>query len=448
LKAFATQFDDAVEANLSEYFKMKLQTQTTITDVDPQLPLDYNAFVALAKYQLRESKDTGGLDLPSTVNLLEPAFYAASLRHLTVLVTAPPQGTPLFCHNESSFLFSDPFVSAHNCLLGRGALAVSADPPPPPKPPAPPSSSSQPPPLPPPVLIPKLDMVAHLTPVMLQVTLKNTLPQAMNQRHLTKWFQSQHPDVARVSNIRRLNPSLLARANHLAKLDIAGPHGRFDLPSSLVITYTPNSFLHTSLPFGTDGMSSYQLSLFLHLLLGLPMNEAGTCKCGAPFNIFGYHQLTCGKHASAAFHKGHDICVKALSYEVTRLGMGAVDTDSIMKAHFPHKTTKKRGDIAVTSHDNIQIVPSFDRLPRSEFIIDVKVCSMVSAHGDWKSHWNPARTKLLNPSLAQKEQGKDTKHASNYAKIGYGFFPFVLGSFGGIGDSAARFLQTLAFCET
>jgi len=178
------------------------------------------------------------------------------------------------------------------------------------------------------------------------------------------------------------------------------------------------------------------------------MNEAGTCKCGAPFNIFGYHQLTCGKHASAAFHKGHDICVKALSYEVTRLGMGAVDTDSIMKAHFPHKTTKKRGDIAVISHDNIQIVPSFDHLPRSEFIIDVKVCSMVSAHGDWKSHWNQDRTKLLNPSLAQKEQGKDTKHASNYAKIGYGFFPFVLGSFGGIGDSAARFLQTLAFCET
>ena len=128
--------------------------------------------------------------------------------------------------------------------------------------------------------------------------------------------------------------------------------------------------------------------------------------------------------------------------------MGAVDTDSIMKAHFPHKTTKKRGDIAVTSHDNIQIVPSFDRLPRSEFIIDVKVCSMVSAHGDWKSNWNQDRTKLLNPSLAQKEQGKDKKHASNYAKIGYGFFPFVLGSFGGLGDSAVRFLQALAFCET
>ena len=417
-----------------------------------QLPLDYNAFVALAKYQLRESKDTGGLDLASTVNMLEPAFYAASLRHLNVLVTALPQGTPLFCHNESSFLFSDAFVSAHN-RLSRWALEVSADPPPPPRPPVSTSSSSQPPlsnppPVPAPFLIPKLDLVASLTPLMLQVTLKKTLPQAMNQRRITKWFQSKHQDVAQVSYIRRINPSLLARANHLAKLEVSGPHGRFDLPSSLVIKYTPNSFLHTSLPFGTDGMSSYQLSLFLHLLLGLPMQDNDTCKCGAPSNIFGYHQLNCGKHACAAFHKGHDLCVKALSYEVTRLGMGAVDTDSIMKAHYPHRTSQKRGDIAVTSHQNIQIVPSFDHLPRSEFIIDVKVCSMVSANGDWKSRWNPDRTKFLNPSLAQKEQSKDTKHASNYAKIGYGFLPFVLGSFGGIGNSAARFLQALAFCET
>ena len=138
---------------------------------------------------------------------------------------------------------------------------------------------------------------------MLQVTLKKTLPQAMNQRRITKWFQSKHQDVAQVSYIRRINPSLLARANHLAKLEVSGPHGRFDLPSSLVIKYTPNSFLHTSLPFGTDGMSSYQLSLFLHLLLGLPMQDNDTCKCGAPSNIFGYHQLNCGKHACAAFHK-------------------------------------------------------------------------------------------------------------------------------------------------
>ncbi len=79
---------------------MKLQTQTALRDIDPQLPLDYNAFVALAKYQLLESKDTGGLDLPSTVtvNILEPAYYAASLRPLSVPVTALPPGTPLFRH--------------------------------------------------------------------------------------------------------------------------------------------------------------------------------------------------------------------------------------------------------------------------------------------------------------------------------------------------------------
>ena len=246
LRAFASQFDAAVEANLSEYFKTKLQTETTISDIDPHLPLDYNAFVALAKYQLRESKDTGGLDLPSTVKMLEPAFYAASLRHLNVLVTVLPPGTPLFCYNESSFLFSNAFHSAHNRLMCYGALEDSADPPPPPRPPVSTSSSSQPPlsnppPVPAPFLIPKLDLVASLTPLMLQVTLKKTLPQAMNQRHITKWFQSKHQDVAQVSYIRRINPSLLARANHLAKLEVPGPHGRFDLPSSLVIKYTPNS---------------------------------------------------------------------------------------------------------------------------------------------------------------------------------------------------------------
>ena len=85
--------------------------------------------------------------------------------------------------------------------------------------------------------------------------------------------------------------------------------------------------------------------------------------------------------------------------------------------------------------DKIHITPRYDGLPHSDFIIAVKVCSLVSANGDWKSYWNPTRTKYLNPTLAQQERQKDTKHAINYAQLGYGFFPFVLGSFGGIGDS-------------
>ena len=36
---------------------------------------------------------------------------------------------------------------------------------------------------------------------------------------------------------------------------------------------------------------------------------------------------------------------------------------------------------------------------------------------------------------------------SSYAAVGYAFFPFILGCFGGIGSQAARFLCALAFLE-
>ena len=92
--------------------------------------------------------------------------------------------------------------------------------------------------------------------------------------------------------------------------------------------------------------------------------------------------------------KGHDIVVRALAFEIRRLGMGAVDSDFTMKNDYAHPTSQKRGDIAVTSDGHLQITNVVDRHPCSDFIIDVKVCAMVAGEGVWKARWNADKTVL------------------------------------------------------
>ena len=108
---------------------------------------------------------------------------------------------------------------------------------------------------------------------------------------------------------------------------------------------------------------------------------------------------------------------------------------------------EKRGDIAVTSDGHLELTNAVDRFPRPDFIIDVKVCAMVTAVGDWKARWNADKTVLVNNTLTKAEDEKFSKHECSYAAISYAFFPFVLGCFGGIGSQAARFLCALAFLE-
>ena len=138
-----------------------------------------------------------------------------------------------------------------------------------------------------------------------------------------------------------------------------GPHGRFDIPSSITVKHRPTAFLTSPLPYGTDGMSSHPLAQSLSLLLGLPLPSLptpdGLCNCRTPFSAFDYHQLNCSKWAGRYWKKGHDILVKTLAFEIGRLGMGAVDSDFTMKNDYAHPTSQKRGDIAVTSdgHWNI-----------------------------------------------------------------------------------------------
>ena len=96
--------------------------------------------------------------------------------------------------------------------------------------------------------------------------------------------------------------------------------------------------------------------------------------------------------------------VKDLAFEIRRLGMDAVDSDFTMKNDYAHPTSQKRGNIAVTSDGHIQIINAVDRHPRSNFIIDVKVCAMVTGDGGWKARWNVNKTELENHNRTQHEK--------------------------------------------
>ena len=57
---------------------------------------------------------------------------------------------------------------------------------------------------------------------------------------------------------------------------------------------------------------------------------------------------------------------------------------------------------------------------------------------------------LENHTLTKAEDEKFSKHESSYPAVGYAFFPFVLGCFGGIGLSSLAFLELRqhdAICE-
>ena len=148
-----------------------------------------------------------------------------------------------------------------------------------------------------PFLFPHMDLVGELNPILIDKTLTTTIRKAKNQAQLATWNKYSNDDVARVSAILTTNPSLNAPAQHLATTVTTGSHGRFDIPPAINITYNHTAFLPSILPSGSDEMSSYdQMSVYLIILiLGLSMQPMltrdGTCPCGAPHSMFGYHQI-------------------------------------------------------------------------------------------------------------------------------------------------------------
>ena len=131
------------------------------------------------------------------------------------------------------------------------------------------------------------------------------------------------------------------------------------------------------------------MALYLKLLLGLsilaPALLSSVCACWQQEDYFGYHRLNCKQNAGRANRSAHDIVQLALKNlkELQRLSRSVVDNDAELRARYSHLTSKKRGDLAITSSSDLQLYDPVSRQPRSDFIADVKMVSLVNSRGTW-----------------------------------------------------------------
>ena len=75
--------------------------------------------------------------------------------------------------------------------------------------------------------------------------------------------------------------------------------------------------------------------------------------------------------------------------------------------------------LSVTKAGYFEITNVVDHLPRSDVVIDVKVCATVKGAGNRKAKWNANNTQLLDPTLRQAELAKYTKHQRNYTSVAW-----------------------------
>ena len=212
--------------------------------------------------------------------------------------------------------------------------------------------------------------------------------------------------------------------------------------------FQPNAILKTFLPSKNDGMSQHQKSLYLKLILGLPIpalfQNSPICPCGQQNDGLGCHRIHCRQNAGKAFKPAHEVVVQALKRKHPRTGFRTVDNDNELRANHAHLTSKKRGDLATFSNSDFRFYDSISRLPRPEAIADVKMVSLVNSQGTWTPARSRHKDKIENPGLVQQEQIKINKHAAFYSPIGYAFFSFVVSCFGSFGPTAVRCLFSLA----
>ena len=103
----------------------------------------------------------------------------------------------------------------------------------------------------------------------------------------------------------------------------------FDLPHNLIIKHRPNSFLHCLLLDKNDGLSKYQLSLYLKTRLGLPIPPPNTANahrpCGLSLDIYGHHCINCKQEAGKAWKSTHDTVQDAIAHELRLLNVSVVE---------------------------------------------------------------------------------------------------------------------------
>ena len=409
------------------------------------MPLTYPQTIQLAKHQLRDSEDKGGIGLTSMAATTIPAYYAASISHLLNTATTASNQHPLLTKNPSAGLFTDSIIFAHAQMMATGATLLMVDP----NPLAPNADSAL---CPTKLQLPDLDLFWKPNSQAAVPPLRKTLLAAARQHTLSKWCLQAHPSVALLDKIRQANPSQRARLTHLSEQEVKGSHDRFDIPPTQTTRHRPTAFLGSLLPTSAEGLSKYQLSLYLKLILGLPFSsppgQLGCCACGQPHDITGAHMLNCNKWAGRSWGKGHDVVVAAVAFESRRLGHSVVDIDAAMKKKCTHLNSKKRGDMLVRSKD-IEITDKAKGhgVSRTQFVVDVKIVAMLDGKGSWNETWNSHKCKFDNPGMHQAEAQKFRKHEEPYAAVGFSFFPFVGSCFGALGQAAVRYLWSLAWLE-
>ena len=109
------------------------------------------------------------------------------------------------------------------------------------------------------------------------------------------------------------------------------------------------------------------MALYLKLLLGLsipaPALLSSVCACGQQHDYFGYHRLNCKQNAGRANRSAHDIVQLGFKKELQRLSRSVVDNDAELRARYSHLTSKKRGDLAITSSSDRQLYDPVSRQP-------------------------------------------------------------------------------------
>ena len=127
------------------------------------------------------------------------------------------------------------------------------------------------------------------------------LAQNSNQKALVHMTLSDSAPRKDVLRSRKAYPSLAARLDHISPSIVTGSHKPFDLSSKLNIEHRPNAFQKTFLPSVKVGMSQYQMSLYLKLILGLPIpalfQNSPICSCGQQNDCLGSHRINCRQHA-------------------------------------------------------------------------------------------------------------------------------------------------------
>ena len=117
------------------------------------------------------------------------------------------------------------------------------------------------------------------------------------------------------------------------------------------------------------------------------LNRAFSKWCGSPRakpSLLGFSKsfrLNCKQNAGRANRSAHDIVQPALKKELQRLSRSVVDDDAELRARYSHLTSKKRGDLAITSFSYWQLYDPVSRRPRSDFIAHVKMVSLVNSRG-------------------------------------------------------------------